>query len=181
MSSDNARFVPGEAPNKRVGCTSSSGACGRGRFGTRTSDVECSPLALVSRFGEPRESRPDNPGASTHVSKFLIPTPSPLPLTSTPESHDMLTRSTLPPITNVRGPRVRPRTPGEQDTVPMTVGAKKGSETKRSRGSARAKIAKKRHDVCRSSLINRETKFTNLYIKNVGASRDSRCFNALMV
>ena len=26
MSSDNARFVPGEAPNKRVGCTSSSGA-----------------------------------------------------------------------------------------------------------------------------------------------------------
>ena len=181
MSSDNARFVPGEAPNKRVGCTSSSGACGRGRFGTRTSDVECSPLALVSRFGEPRESRPDNPGASTHVSKFLIPTPSPLPLTSTPESHDMLTLSTLPPITNVRGPRVRPRTPGEQDTVPMTVGAKKGSETKRSRGSARAKIAKKRHDVCRSSLINRETKFTILYIKNVGATRDTRCFNALMV
>ena len=65
--------------------------------------------------------------------------------------------------------------------MPMTVGAKKGSETKRSRGSARAKIAKKRHDVCRSSLINRETKFTILYIKNVGASRDSRCFNALMV
>lgn len=29
MSSDNARFVPGEAPNKRVGCTSSSGASGR--------------------------------------------------------------------------------------------------------------------------------------------------------
>ena len=178
MSSDNARFVPGEAPNKRVGCTSSSGACGRGRFGTRTSNVECSPLALVSRFGEPRESRPDNPGASTHVSKFLIPTPSPLPLTSTPESHDMLTLSTLPPITNVRGPRVRPRTPGDARHGADDCGRK---EVERKRNEEKSWFCarenrKKRHDVCRSSLMKREMHFMFLNVKNVGASRNSDSF-----
>ena len=36
ISSESARLVPGEAPKARVGCTSSSEAYERGRFGTRT-------------------------------------------------------------------------------------------------------------------------------------------------
>jgi hypothetical protein len=125
MSSDKARFVPGEAPNARVGCTSSSEAWGRGRFGTRTLIAECS-LACVSRLGDPRTSRPDDPGASTPVSTFL-PTHSPLLLTSTPKSHDMLALSTLScignmaataratPITGGRTTRCRPPAADEYD------------------------------------------------------------------
>ena len=170
---DNARFVPGEAPNKR-GCTSSSAVADARNAHVRRRG---SPLALVSRFGEPRESRPDNLGASTSRS-FIRRRPWPSP-TSTPESPDTLTFSTLPPITNVRGPRVRPRTPGARHGAD-DCGREEGSETKRSRGSARAKIAKKRHDVCRSSLINRETSLPSYTLKTSARPAIPR-FNALMV
>ena len=124
----------------------------------RTFNVECSPLALVSRLGEPRESRPDGPGASTHASKFLIPTPSPPPLTSTPESHDMLALSALSSIANVARTRVRPRAPGGARHGADDCGAQKTSESKRSRGPREnSKVTKNTHRVCRRSLEKPKT------------------------
>lgn len=124
----------------------------------RTFNVECSPLALVSRLGEPRESRPDGPGASTHASKFLIPTPSPPPLTSTPESHDMLALSALSSIANVARTRVRPRAPGGARHGADDCGAQKTSESKRSRGPREnSKVTKNTPRVCRRSLKKPKT------------------------
>lgn len=99
MSSDSALFVPGEAPNARVGCTSSSGINGRGRFGTRTPNVECSPACCVSRLGDPLPvSLPDDPGASTPVPRMFLPPPNPVLRSSTPLSHDIPALSDLSSI-----------------------------------------------------------------------------------
>ena len=110
MSSDSARFVPGDAPNARVGCTSSSTTSGRVRFGTRTPNVEYSPKC-VSRLGETLPvSRPDDPGASLLVSPFMFLPLSPPPVlrSSTPESHDM---RALPPLSSIVAP-TRPNNKG---------------------------------------------------------------------